>query len=414
MAAELRALALPERTAKVQQIVVALAGEVMGRADVPTDESLMDAGMDSLGAMEFRNALAAKMGVPLPDTMMFDFPTIAGISSYIAEQISGAAGSEKEASGTSTVLQLSPGTPGSAVAPVFCVQGAGRGDFLYKEVAKQLGTEQPFYELRFSGLAFATVSELAAHFVAEITKIVPRGTVVLAGWSFGGLVAYEIAQQLAAVRGPRVTQLVLIDWVEAGMAHAAGHNSEIGAVGALVRSVELGAGRKLPDAMLDAAVQRIATLPLDTKIAEAIKLLEENDLLRSVDQNTRAELGESVKSFEHAIASMMRHNGQTTAAAVSAFAAKERVRVLALSSSKFGLHQMARFDWSGCGPEVETATIDGDHWELLRGSAVEALGSRIRTFLTSTKNVAASMLSATDSELAELIASLQTELASRR
>jgi thioesterase domain-containing protein len=238
--------------------------------------------------------------------------------------------------------------------------------------------------------------------------------VVLAGWSFGGLVAYEIAKQLQASGGPKVTQLVLIDWVEPGMAAAGGHNSELGAVGALVRSVELASGSKLPSAVLDAAVQRIASMPLDAKIGEAIALLETNGLLRAVDDSTRAELGESVKSFEHAIGSLMRHQGQTSLADVSSFAATG-VAVLALSSSAFGLHQMARFDWTGAGPQVETAIIDGDHWEILKSvAAVGALAGKMKAFLAKGSNVASSMLSATDTELAQLITTLQVELASRK
>ena len=68
------------------------------------------------------------------------------------------------------------------------------------------------------------------YFAGEITKRA-RGVVVLAGWSFGGLVAYEIARQLsAAPSGPRVGSLVLIDWVERGMALAGGHDPQLGAV----------------------------------------------------------------------------------------------------------------------------------------------------------------------------------------
>jgi hypothetical protein len=54
------------------------------------------------------------------------------------------------------------------------------------------------------------------------------------------------------------------------MAVAAGHDPEIGAVGALVRSVELAAGSKLPQAELEDATQRIAALPLVAKVRSVL------------------------------------------------------------------------------------------------------------------------------------------------
>jgi len=413
---ELKVLSLPERTAAIQKMVSELAGEVMGRGAVPADEPLMDAGMDSLGAVEFRNALAAKMGgMSLPDTMMFDFPTVGSIAQFLAEQIAESGAGAASAEQSDIVLQLTPAVPGSSSPPVFCVQGAGRGDFLYREVAKQLGPIQPFYELRFASVPYQSVRELATHLAAEICKVVPRGTVVLAGWSFGGLVAYEIANQLHATGGPRVSQLVLIDWVEREMAVAAGHDPEIGAVGALVRSVELAAGSKLPQAELEDATQRIAALPLVAKATEAIALLEAHGLLRAVDDNTRAELTSSVQDFAHAISCLMQHEGATTAAGVAAFAAQQRCQVLALSSSLFGLHQMARFDWTGADPAVvKTATLEGDHWDVLRKPAVDVLASKMAAFLAPDTSVASAAAAMPDAELSELIQQLQSTLAARR
>jgi acyl transferase domain-containing protein/thioesterase domain-containing protein/D-arabinose 1-dehydrogenase-like Zn-dependent alcohol dehydrogenase/acyl carrier protein len=428
LVAELQALPLAERTSTLSEVIVSLAAEVMGRASIAVDEPLMDAGMDSLGAVEFRNALAAKMGgMSLPDTMMYDFPTIGGIAGYIAGELgdgdgAGAAGSSSGGS-SSTILQLSAGSGSPTAVPIFCVQGAGRGDYLYKDVSKQLGDDQPFYELRFSGkdFSYSSVTELAQYFAGEIKKIAPRGTVTIAGWSFGGLVAYEIARSLAASAGggPRVGGLVLIDWVERGMAVAAGHDPQIGAVGALVRSVELRVGRKLPAAALDAAVGAVASLPLEGKVAAAISLLEEHGLLSAgTDDATKAELTDSVVGFEHAISCLMAHTGATSAAEVGAWSASSKVKILALSSSAFGLHQMERYSWAAAQQSagaVEVATIEGDHWEVLRKPAVALLADKMGSFLTVSPAEATAAAASTmaDGELKELISTLQGELQRR-
>eukprot|EP01049_Picozoa_sp_SAG25_P001277 SAG25_NODE_53_length_18703_cov_126.779104_17_plen_261_part_00 len=197
---ELKVLSLPERTAAIQKMVSELAGEVMGRGAVPADEPLMDAGMDSLGAVraqtrpfpldypnpslmcnetpqvEFRNALAAKMGgMSLPDTMMFDFPTVGSIAQFLAEQIAESGAGAASAEQSDIVLQLTPAVPGSSSPPVFCVQGAGRGDFLYREVAKQLGPIQPFYELRFASVPYQSVREVSA---LSTSQYPPQGAVL--------------------------------------------------------------------------------------------------------------------------------------------------------------------------------------------------------------------------------------------
>ena len=45
--------------------------------------SWAQAGLDSLGAVELRNAIAARFGVALPATVAFDFPTASALAGYV-------------------------------------------------------------------------------------------------------------------------------------------------------------------------------------------------------------------------------------------------------------------------------------------------------------------------------------------
>ena len=51
--------------------------------DVATDAPLMDAGLDSLGAVELRSSLEAKLQLELPPTLVFDYPSIRDIATYV-------------------------------------------------------------------------------------------------------------------------------------------------------------------------------------------------------------------------------------------------------------------------------------------------------------------------------------------
>jgi amino acid adenylation domain-containing protein len=112
---------------------------------------------------------------------------------------------------------LVPIQPQGSLTPFFCVHPVGGGVFCYRHLARHLGYEQPFYGFQARDLFEAQgphpdVKTMAADYVAGLRSVQPAGPYRLGGWSLGGVVAFEMAQQLRG-QGESVDLLALIDAV---------------------------------------------------------------------------------------------------------------------------------------------------------------------------------------------------------
>jgi thioesterase domain-containing protein len=110
---------------------------------------------------------------------------------------------------------LVPIHPRGSLPPLFCVAGAGGNPIGQRNLAPVLGPEQPLYALRHRGVdgrqaPHTDIQEMADECLADIQSIQPRGPYYLAGFSGGGVVAYELACMLRD-RGEEVPLLVLLD-----------------------------------------------------------------------------------------------------------------------------------------------------------------------------------------------------------
>jgi thioesterase domain-containing protein len=127
-----------------------------------------------------------------------------------------AAGAPERPPGGSVLVEIaSAGGNRPAHPPLFCVHGAGGDVQCFFPLARHLGAEQPCYGLQAIGLApgeepLASVEEMAALYVGAVRRVRAHGPYLLAGWSFGGLVAFEMAQRLRAA-GEDVDLLALLD-----------------------------------------------------------------------------------------------------------------------------------------------------------------------------------------------------------
>ncbi|WP_306602431.1 non-ribosomal peptide synthetase [Azonexus sp.] len=103
---------------------------------------------------------------------------------------------------------------GGRAAPVFFMHPVGGGVGCYRELASRLAGDRPVYGLQSpaldGSLATGSLPEMAAVLLGALRSVQSRGPYFLAGWSMGGILAYEMAQQLTRA-GEKVALLALID-----------------------------------------------------------------------------------------------------------------------------------------------------------------------------------------------------------
>jgi acyl carrier protein len=71
---------------QVYREVHAAIVQVLG-ASIGDEEPLMSAGLDSLGSVEFANVLASTLGVAMPSTLVFDYPSVSAVTDFLALQM---------------------------------------------------------------------------------------------------------------------------------------------------------------------------------------------------------------------------------------------------------------------------------------------------------------------------------------
>ena len=99
--------------------------------------------------------------------------------------------------------------------PLFCVAGADGHVISFRQLAMHLEENQPVYGLQYPGQdgqrePLRRIEDIAAEFVREVRRIQPQGPYYLCGHCIGGIVTYEMAQQLTR-QEQRVAMLVMLD-----------------------------------------------------------------------------------------------------------------------------------------------------------------------------------------------------------
>ncbi len=185
---------------------------VLGVERVGLHDNFFELGGTSLTAVRMFAEIQHLTGRTLPGrtlplaTTLLEAPTIAQLADTL---------SRAEATTRTLCPSLVAIQPKGPRPPFFCMHSLTGNVLYYRDLARRLGPDQPFFAFQQQGLdgrsaPHTRIEDMAAQYVKEIRTFLPEGPYYLGGHSFGGLIAYEAALQLYE-QGQRVALLAMID-----------------------------------------------------------------------------------------------------------------------------------------------------------------------------------------------------------
>jgi thioesterase domain-containing protein/acyl carrier protein len=177
--------------------------EVLNVEQVGIRDNFFDLGGHSLQAIRLMAKIQQSFGISLPLSVIFHGATIEQLAHQLHE------------SSPKVWAPLVTIQPDGTHQPFYCVPGAGGNVIYLYELAHLLGNDFPFYGLQSIGLDGKSkphhrIESMAACYVKQIQQVQPQGPYCLGGHSFGGWVAFEMAQQLQR-QGQQISRLVIFD-----------------------------------------------------------------------------------------------------------------------------------------------------------------------------------------------------------
>ena len=212
-----RALPAPERSHFQQEAFVAprnllehrlelIWEELLNIQPISVTDNFFTLGGNSLLAVRLVAHIQKQFEQKVPLPVLFQNATIERLAAFLRQE-----------GGSHLLTPLVALQPRGSKKPFFCVHPGSGNVFSYRSLAEHLGQDQPFYGLQdvsihegSSVVPDIPISEMAASYVEAVQSVQPEGPYLLGGYSFGGIVAFEMAQQLLQ-QGHGVALLAILD-----------------------------------------------------------------------------------------------------------------------------------------------------------------------------------------------------------
>ena len=209
----------------IERDLTAMWRDVLELDDVEAHEDFFDLGGHSLLAVRLFRRIRDTFVVDLPLATLFEAPTIAELAAVLRDRMAGVSPLE-----SGTPADNHTGAPlttlpawrslvvvqrGSGCAPLFVVHGAGGNILNIKDLARAMDPSQTVFGFQASGIdgvsaPGASIEQMAQTYLDELRTVQPHGPYLLAGYSGGGVIAFEMARRLDAAGEP-IGLLAFID-----------------------------------------------------------------------------------------------------------------------------------------------------------------------------------------------------------
>ncbi|WP_297847665.1 non-ribosomal peptide synthetase, partial [Mycobacterium sp.] len=183
-----------------EEILAGIYADVLGLERVGVDDSFFDLGGDSLLAMRLIAAINTSLDANLAVRTLFRAPTVKSLSQQLGHDAS-----EIEV----IPVEFLKGGTGD---PLFCIHPGGGLVWPYHALGNYLDCPiVGIQQIPQNGeTEAASIRDMARNYADRIQRVDPTGPYNLLGWSFGGVVAHEIAIELQR-RGCSIAHLILLD-----------------------------------------------------------------------------------------------------------------------------------------------------------------------------------------------------------
>jgi amino acid adenylation domain-containing protein/FkbM family methyltransferase len=189
--------------------------DVLGTGPIGIQDSFFDLGGHSFLAVRLLWQMRDRLGIDLPLAALFQAPTVERLARMVT-------GNPEQWRGGSPLVVLQP--EGRA-RPFFCVHSIGGNVMRFQDLARHFAPDRPFYGVQAAdptelGGECSSIEQTARDYVEAVKGVQPTGPYLLGGYSFGSVVAFEMARQLEA-GGEQVSLLALLDGGAPGNARVA-------------------------------------------------------------------------------------------------------------------------------------------------------------------------------------------------
>ena len=164
----------------IEQTLINIWKALIGIFHVDIHDNFFDLGGSSLTAVNMVVNIEEIFHKKFPASILYDAPTIKELADVIRNN--------DMSTSWPSLVKIKPGN--GSRPPFFCIHGAGGNVLLYKDLAKHLPSEQPFYGLQAQGIngrlpIHGNIEEMASHYVSEIKTIQPNGPYFFRGILYG-------------------------------------------------------------------------------------------------------------------------------------------------------------------------------------------------------------------------------------